>query len=731
MSGYQGDLENEFFIIDSSNLDTIEQRLYGFSLTDNEVIDNQSMKDNISLDAEGAYVYVEVNKDEIKISQDFNGSYGLYLFKSDDYFAISNSFLKLVDYLKYSHELTLNKEYAEAFLYTHLVSFAYKDTLVNEIELIARDYIIKINKNNKTLDFSEIDYEENTIHIDSKEGIEILDAWYYKWVNNIRNLKNKTNNITIDLTGGFDSRIIACLWLTANIDLNKIRINSNPKHKEDYEIASQMAECYNFKLNQNVSDNKSYKFKEIETSLKHSFYVRLGFHKKPYFKTKINSKIVYTLNGFGGEALRGFPYQTPKEYLEWLKKRFNKKNPELFEPTKGIVLKTWDELSKKFNIDKNSKELTERHYREVRNRLHFGSGVVTNFLENRYALSPLNDPLLRKLNLKLDNINDSYILFGIIFLRYCPELLEFKFDENRKINQETLDYASKLNIKYPFVKKELNYISGPEIKIIKTNNKTKAISSENVENILTDVFLSNSFEMEFKKYFSKYDYNTISNNFLNPKLKHTHSVAFSEIFASISIVKIGSDCEFSQINNKKNLSNWFMQFNPNNKSDIDGCDLNILNLIKYNNAIIHIKCSNKNSLEFIGENNIVNNIYSPKRLQKKNVKVYVINSYDNHIDLKIKSNINDKIVINLKGSEVLDKLNNMFPVYIDYTNFEINGEKIISENTLVSFEDSFTYSKKVKEGDIINFKISWLPFNKDSVYKNNMIINKIKRLLKR
>ncbi len=96
MSGYQGDLENEFFIIDSSNLDTIEQRLYGFSLTDNEVIDNQSMKDNISLDAEGAYVYVEVNKDEIKISQDFNGSYGLYLFKSDDYFAISNSFLKLI-----------------------------------------------------------------------------------------------------------------------------------------------------------------------------------------------------------------------------------------------------------------------------------------------------------------------------------------------------------------------------------------------------------------------------------------------------------------------------------------------------------------------------------------------------------------------------------------------------------------------------------------------------------
>ena len=716
MSGYQGDLENEFFIIDSSNLDTIEQRLYGFSLTDNEVIDNQSMKDNISLDAEGAYVYVEVNKDEIKISQDFNGSYGLYLFKSDDYFAISNSFLKLVDYLKYSHELTLNKEYAEAFLYTHLVSFAYKDTLVNEIELIARDYIIKINKNNKTLDFSEIDYEENTIHIDSKEGIEILDAWYYKWVNNIRNLKNKTNNITIDLTGGFDSRIIACLWLTANIDLNKIRINSNPKHKEDYEIASQMAEYFNFKLNQNVSDNEPYKFKEIETSLKHSFYVRLGFHKKFYFKTKINSKPIYNLNGFSGGAMRGYPNKSPKRYLEGIKWILNKIDLEFFEPSKRILLKSYDELSQKFNIDKNSNELTEIHHKEVRNRLHFGKHNVTNFLENRYSFSPLNDPLLRKIKLKTDNNKDTSILFAIIYSRYCPEILDFKFDNNRKINQKILDYASKLNEQYPFVKKELNYISGPEIKINKTNNKTKAISEDKIYEFLKEIYLSNSFEMEFQKYFSKKTYAIIANEFLNPNLNNSNVSPLSDLAAAISIVKIGYDCRFSKIN-KKSLLNWFNQFDSSNKSKANIYGIYREDLIKYNSALIHIKCSNKNSLEFSGENNIINNIQTPKRLQNKSEKVYIINSFNNHIDLKIKSNKEDKLLIKLSGPYVLDKLKNKFPVYIDYTNFEINGEKIISENTLVSFDDSLTYSKNIKEGDIINLKISWLPFNKKSVYK--------------
>lgn len=37
---------------------------------------------------------------------------------------------------------------------------------------------------------------------------------------------------------------------------------------------------------------------------------------------------------------------------------------------------------------------------------------------------------------------------------------------------------------------------------------------------------------------------------------------------------------------------------------------------------------------------------------------------------------------------------------------------------LINHGNPFTYYKKVKDGEIIKLKISWLPFNENSVYKN-------------
>lgn len=47
--------------------------------------------EDIELTSDGAYVLVDVYEDKIVINQDFMGSYGLYLYQNDDYFAISNS----------------------------------------------------------------------------------------------------------------------------------------------------------------------------------------------------------------------------------------------------------------------------------------------------------------------------------------------------------------------------------------------------------------------------------------------------------------------------------------------------------------------------------------------------------------------------------------------------------------------------------------------------------------
>lgn len=131
------------------------------------------------------HIYIYKSENEITIKQDFIGAYGLYLYKDEEYFAISNSFIYLVDYIKKqkSHKITFNKEYADAFIVADLCSFAYSETMVNEIRLIDRSTVITININDKKFKISYIDYKENTIDIDSFEGIKLLDKWYYKWTN--------------------------------------------------------------------------------------------------------------------------------------------------------------------------------------------------------------------------------------------------------------------------------------------------------------------------------------------------------------------------------------------------------------------------------------------------------------------------------------------------------------------------------------------------------------------
>ena len=220
-------VNENFFVIDSENLAEIGKEIYGFCIYDDGSIQIDGDLNPSKLTRLGSYVYIDVDTDEIAVYQDFNGSYGLYLYQDEDYFALSNSFIKLVEYLKETeHIISLNEDYANAFLFAELVSIAYEETMVNEIKSLPRNYEIHINKSDKQINFKEIDFKENSVELDSQEGMELLDKWFYKWVNIIRYVKSISNNISLDLTGGFDSRVISTIWINANINLDEVRINS-------------------------------------------------------------------------------------------------------------------------------------------------------------------------------------------------------------------------------------------------------------------------------------------------------------------------------------------------------------------------------------------------------------------------------------------------------------------------------------------------------------------------
>ena len=125
---------------------------------------------------------------------------------------MSNSFIYLVDYIKTKHKITLNKDYANYLLIADLCSEICEYTIVNEIKMLDRNAIIEIDKTSKLLKIDYIDYKENTVEIGSDECFDILDNWYNRWTNIIKKLSLENSNISTDLSGGMDSRLILLLF---------------------------------------------------------------------------------------------------------------------------------------------------------------------------------------------------------------------------------------------------------------------------------------------------------------------------------------------------------------------------------------------------------------------------------------------------------------------------------------------------------------------------------------
>ena len=235
-------IAENFFIIDSNNLETIESHMYGFTISKTGILTNNYYK-NIGYyeepDLQGAYVMIRKNGNEIRISQDFYGSFGLYFYenKNIEYFALSNSFLMLEEYLLEKQNISFNKDFADNFIISSLCTPSIYETLIKEIIKLA----------------------SNTVPLESKEGLSIIDKWVDKWGYIIRSLQKKTNNFSFDLSGGFDSRITLALLIGSGIDIKNISFRSvNDKkfvHDEDFKIANNISSKFGFKLNEKHLEN--------------------------------------------------------------------------------------------------------------------------------------------------------------------------------------------------------------------------------------------------------------------------------------------------------------------------------------------------------------------------------------------------------------------------------------------------------------------------------------------
>ena len=136
-------------------------------------------------------------------------------------------------------------------------------------------------------------------------------------------------------------------------------------------------------------------------------------------------------------------------------------------------------------------------------------------------------------------------------------------------------------------------------------------------------------------------------------------------------------------------------------------------LTKFITARIDIKNIGNadNNIQILGNSDSDSKILYENWFKDETGVGVIIESIKSNLNLKLICKNDGELNISLKSKDIRDKNNHRFPIYIDYTEFFVNGVPIIDGHTLRSHDNPYNFKMVVKDGDIINIHLKWLPFN--------------------
>lgn len=148
-------------------------------------------------------------------------------------------------------------------------------------------------------------------------------------------------------------------------------------------------------------------------------------------------------------------------------------------------------------------------------------------------------------------------------------------------------------------------------------------------------------------------------------------------------------------------------FNKNMQTDF------MHHLMKYGTARIDIKNVGNvdNVIEVIECSDSSAKIDQPIWFKNVSGIGTVVESTKGVLDLEIKCLNSGVLTFWLRGMDYRDIHDNRFPVYIDFTTFELNNQRIFDGNKVVWHDNPYSFKKEVISGEIVKIHVTWLPFN--------------------
>ncbi|MBQ1400003.1 MAG: hypothetical protein IIZ51_11735 [Lachnospiraceae bacterium] len=455
--------DNYFFVIDSEHLDDVESGLFGYCCSEDGTVfmrgDPGLRPEDVVPSGLGSYDLIVRGEDHIDIYQDLLGSQGIYIYEDGGYYALSNSCLYLMEYLKPKRSFRIDRDFAYHFVPEVTGVYTCSETMIREIRLIDRDLTIRIDLSSARISYERVAQLEDTEDVDTREGIAVLDRWMERWGNIIRKVYSSDGDIEFDLSGGFDSRMSLLIGLNAGIDMSSVMVRSLNDHlschDEDYRIAEMIAEICGFRLN----DPSVFRYRDIPFDMPEihgiSMYTKGLSHKQMYYKPAFHDHIKYRVTGAGGENRRADKHH--RSPADLLKERIRLSRYAYSEPLKAeaeeIQKRVMDRMCGEVSAalgdrDDTEEQLSRRIFMDTSSRYHFAYDMFECYMANEIKILPLLDPELMKLKRK-GRKGDMDLLMALIFTRYGGRLADVPFEGGRIILPETLEYARELNEKYP------------------------------------------------------------------------------------------------------------------------------------------------------------------------------------------------------------------------------------------------------------------------------------------